>query len=145
MNALIELISSDDYEKIKYRSLLEESSTLVSKGLVDYDEVLTPFGGINRNFYIPDEILYKISHPTKKSSAVGKIKLDSVIKEQEIFELISTTKTLDDVVLNEKTKETLDALLKQVDKNVINRLRLWGIKDKKKGIVTGKQIGRAHV
>lgn len=134
MNALIELISSDDYEKIKYRSLLEESSTLVSKGLVDYDEVLTPFGGINRNFYIPDEILYKISHPTKKSSAVGKIKLDTVIKEQEIFELISTTKSLDDVILNEKTKETLDALLKQVDKNVINRLRHWGIKDKKKGI-----------
>ncbi len=134
MNALIELISSDDYEKIKYRSLLEESSTLVSKSLVDYDEVLTPFGGINRNFYIPDEILYKISHPTKKNSAVGKIKLDTVIKEQEIFELVSTNKTLDDVILNDKTKETLDALLKQVDKNVINKLRLWGIKDKKKGI-----------
>ena len=134
MNALIELISSDDYEKIKYRSLLEESSTLVSKGLVDYDEVLTPFGGINRNFYIPDEVLYKISHPTKKNSGVGKIKLDTVIKEQEMFELVTTTKSLDDVILNEKTKETLDALLKQVDKNVINRLRQWGIKDKKKGI-----------
>ena len=52
MNSLIELISSDDYEKIKYRSLLEESSALVSKSLIDYDEVLTPFGGINRNFYI---------------------------------------------------------------------------------------------
>jgi hypothetical protein len=63
MNSLIELISSDDYEKIKYRSLLEEISTLVSKALIDYDEVLTPFGGINRNFYIPDEVLYKISHP----------------------------------------------------------------------------------
>lgn len=50
MNSLIELISSDDYEKIKYRSLLEESSKLVSKNLIDYDEVLTPFGGINRNF-----------------------------------------------------------------------------------------------
>uniref|UniRef100_UPI004048E317 ATP-binding protein n=1 Tax=Aliarcobacter sp. TaxID=2321116 RepID=UPI004048E317 len=134
MNSLIELISSDDYEKIKYRSLLEESSTLVSKSLIDYDEVLTPFGGINRNFYIPDEVLYKISHPTKKSTNVGKIKLDTVIKEQEIFELISTTKNLDDVVLNEKTKETLDALLKQVDKNVINRLKQWGIKDKKRGI-----------
>ena len=36
--------------KNKYRSLLEESSTLVSKNLIDYDEVLTPFGGINRNF-----------------------------------------------------------------------------------------------
>ena len=134
MNSLIELISSDDYEKIKYRSLLEESSTLVSKSLIDYDEVLTPFGGINRNFYIPDEVLYKISHPTKKSAGVGKIKLDTVIKEQEMFELVSTTKSLDDVILNDKTKETLDALLKQVDKNVINRLRQWGIKDKKKGI-----------
>lgn len=134
MNSLIELISSDDYEKIKYRSLLEESSTLVSKALIDYDEVLTPFGGINRNFYIPDEVLYKISHPTKKSANVGKIKLDTVIKDQDMFELISTTKSLDDVILNEKTKETLDALLKQVDKNVINRLKQWGIKDKKRGI-----------
>jgi len=134
MNSLIELISSDDYEKIKYRSLLEESSTLVSKALIDYDEVLTPFGGINRNFYIPDDVLYKISHPTKKSAGVGKIKLDTVIKEQDMFELISTTKTLEDVVLNDKTKETLDALLKQVDKNVINRLKQWGIKDKKRGI-----------
>ena len=51
-----------------------------------------------------------------------------------MFELISTTKSLDDVILNEKTKETLDALLKQVDKNVINRLKQWGIKDKKRGI-----------
>jgi SpoVK/Ycf46/Vps4 family AAA+-type ATPase len=134
MNSLIELISSDDYEKIKYRSLLEESSTLVSKSLIDYDEVLTPFGGINRNFYIPDEVLYKISHPTKKSTSVGKIKLDTIIKEQDMFELISTTKNLDDVILNEKTKETLDLLLKQVDKNVINRLKQWGIKDKKRGI-----------
>ena len=134
MNALIELISSDDYEKIKYRSLLEESSTLVANNLVDYDEVLTSVGGINRNFYIPDEVLYKISHPTKKKTRGSKLKLDSVIKEQDMFELTSTNKTLDDVVLNAKTKETLDSLLKQVDKDVINRLKLWGIKDKKKGI-----------
>lgn len=134
MNTLIELISSDDYEKIKHRSLLEESSKLVSSGLIDYDEMLTPFGGINRNFYIPDDILYKISHPTKKKSRQDKIKLDSLIKEQDMFELISSTKTLDDVVLNPKTRETLDALLKQVDKNVVNRLKAWGIKDKKKGI-----------
>jgi SpoVK/Ycf46/Vps4 family AAA+-type ATPase len=133
MNFLIDLISNDDYEKIKFRSLLEESSTLISKNLVDYDEVLTAFGGINRNFYIPDDVLYKISHPTKKAS-VAKIKLESIIKEQEIFELINTTKTLDDVVLGDKTKETLDNLLKQVDKNVINRLKTWGIKDKKRGI-----------
>ena len=134
MNALIELVSSDDYEKIKYRSLLEESSSLVSNSLVDYDEVLTPFGGINRNFYIPDEVLYQISHPTKKKTRTTKIKLDSLIKEQETFELITTTKTLDDVILNDKTREVLDSLLKQMDKNVFNRLKQWGIKDKKRGI-----------
>ncbi|WP_419771151.1 MAG: ATP-binding protein [Candidatus Marinarcus sp.] len=134
MNTLIELVSSDDYEKIKHRSLLEESSKLVSSGLIDYDEMLTPFGGINRNFYIPDEILYKISHPTKKKTRQDKIKLDSLIKEQDMFELISSTKTLDDVVLNPKTRATLDDLLKQVDKNVINLLKTWGIKDKKRGI-----------
>ncbi len=134
MNALIELISSDDYEKIKHRSLLEESSRLVSNSLVDYDEMLTPFGGINRNFYIPDEVLYKISHPTKKKVRAPKVKMDAVIKEQEIFELIQADKNLDDVVLNPKTRETLNSLLKQVDKEVITRLRTWGIKDKKKGI-----------
>ncbi|MCK5110708.1 MAG: ATP-binding protein [Arcobacteraceae bacterium] len=134
MNILIDLISSDDYEKIKYRSLLEESGKLISNSLVDYDEMLTPFGGINRNFYIPEQILYKISHPTKKAKRQQKIKLDMLIKEQEIFELIEPKKTLDDVVLNPKTKETLEALLKQVDKEVINRLKAWGIKDKRKGI-----------
>ncbi len=134
MNSLIDLVSSDDYEKIKYRSLLEEGSNLVSNALVDYDEVLTPFGGINRNFYIPDEILYKISHPTKKNTRNRKVKLDTLIKEQDTFELVSTTKSLDDVVLNEKTRGVLDDLLKQMDKNVFNRLKQWGIRDKNKGI-----------
>ena len=58
MNMLIDLIANDDYEKIKYRSLLEESGKLISNGLVDYDEMLTPFGDINRNFFISEQILY---------------------------------------------------------------------------------------
>ena len=134
MNSLIALISHDDYEKIKHRSLLEESGNLISNSLIDYDEMLTPFGGINRNFYIPEQILYKISHPTKKTKRTQKIKLDMLIQEQEMFELIEPKKSLDDVVLNDKTKKTLDSLLKQVDKSVIDRLKKWGIKDKKKGI-----------
>ncbi len=134
MNSLIALISDDDYEKIKHRSLLEESGNLISNGLIDYDEMLTPFGGINRNFYIPESILYKISHPVKKEKRQQKIKLDMLIQEQEMFELIEPKKSLEDVVLNKKTKNTLDLLLKQVDKNVVDRLKKWGIKDKKKGI-----------
>lgn len=134
MNSLIALVSTDDYEKIKYRSLLEESGNLISNNLIDYDEMLTPFGGINRNFYIPEEILYKISHPIKKQTRQRKIKLDMLIAEQEMFELIEPKKSLDDVVLNEKTKKTLDSLLQRVDKRVVDRLKKWGIKDKKKGI-----------
>lgn len=134
MNSLIDLVSADDYEKIKYRSLLEESGKLISNALVDYDEMLTPFGGINRNFYIPDEILYKISHPNKKKGRTQKVKIDTLIKEQNIFELLEPKKGLEEVILNKKTKEVLEALLKQVDKNVSNRLIEWGIKDKKKGI-----------
>jgi len=134
MNSLIALVSSDDYEKIKYRSLLEESANLISNNLIDYDEMLTPFGGINRNFYIPEQILYKISHPIKKQTRQRKIKLDMLISEQEMFELIEPKKSMEDVVLNEKTKKTLDSLLLQVDKKVVDRLKKWGIKDKKKGI-----------
>ena len=134
MNSLIALVSSDDYEKIKYRSLLEESGNLIGKNLIDYDEMLTPFGGINRNFYIPEQILYKISHPIKKESRQRKIKLDMLISEQEMFELIEPKKSIDDIVLNEKTKSTLDMLLRQVDKKVVEKLKKWGIKDKKKQI-----------
>lgn len=134
MNSLITLVSSDDYEKIKFRSLLDESSKLIANDLIDYDEMLTPFGGINRNFYIPEKILYRISHPAKKETRRSKIKLDMLISEQEMFELIEPKKSLDDVVLNDKTKETLEMLLRQVDKKVLDRLKKWGIKDKKKSI-----------
>ena len=134
MNSLIALVSTDDYEKIKFRSLLEESGSLISNNLIDYDEMLTPFGGINRNFYIPEQVLYKISHPIKKPARQSKIKLDMLIEDQEMFELIEPKKSLVDVVLNEKTRNTLDLLLQQVDKKVIDKLKKWGIKDKKKGI-----------
>ena len=134
MNSLLSLISYDDFEKIKYRTLLEETGSLMTNNIIDYDEILTPFGAINRNYYILDTILYKISHPNTKPKRKAKIKLDTIIKEQKLFELIEPKKNLADLVLNEKTNTTLNTLLKQVDKDVINKLKLWGIKDKKKGI-----------
>ncbi|GHV04235.1 ATPase AAA [Campylobacterota bacterium] len=129
MNTLIEMISLDDYEKIKNRSLLEENAPLISKGVIDYDEVLTPFGGISRSFFITEEVLKEIIHPKKKKQT--KIKLDTLIKEQDIFELIDPKTTLDDVVLNPATREVLDAIIRQMDSTVIKRLKEWGIKDKR--------------
>jgi AAA+ superfamily predicted ATPase len=133
MNALIDLISIDEYERIKNRSLLEEGSHLVSSGIIDYEEMLNPFGGISRSFYIVDDVLQSIIHP-QKTKKVTRLKLNALVDEQDIFELIDSETSLEDVVLNKKTKETLENLMKQVDKEVVNRLVKWGIKDKKSGI-----------
>jgi SpoVK/Ycf46/Vps4 family AAA+-type ATPase len=133
MNALIDLISLDEYERIKNRSLLEEGSNLVSNGIIDYEEMLNPFGGISRSFYIVDEVLQSIIHP-QKNKKVRRLKLNALIEEQDIFELVEPTTQLSDVVLNKKTQQTLENLMRQVDKEVIGRLVEWGIKDKKSGI-----------
>jgi len=133
MNALIDLISLDDYERIKNRSLLEDGANLLSSEIIDYEEMLNPFGGISRSFYIVDNVLQSIIHPQKRKK-VTRLKLGALIEEQDIFELIDSETALDEVVLNDKTRETLDNLMQQVDKEVVARLVKWGIKDKKSGI-----------
>lgn len=133
MNSLIDLISLDEYDRIKNRSLLEDGAKLIAEELIDYEEMLNPFGGISRSFFILDDVLQEIIHPQKKKK-VRKLKLDMLIKEQDIFELIDPHTSLDDVVLHPKTEETLNSLMRQVDKEVISRLQEWGVKDKKSGI-----------
>lgn len=133
MNTLIDLISTDEYERIKNRSLLEDGSNLIGEGIIDYEEMLNPFGGISRAFYIVDEVLQSIIHP-QKNKKVRRLKLNALIEEQDIFELVEPETSLEDVVLNKKTQETLDNLRRQVDKEVVSRLVSWGVKDKKSGI-----------
>jgi SpoVK/Ycf46/Vps4 family AAA+-type ATPase len=133
MNTLIDLISFDDYERIKNRALLEDGARLINDDVIDYEEMLNPFGGISRAFYIVDEVLQSIMHPQKKKKA-SKLKLDMLIKEQEIFELIEPVTSLESVVLNTSTEATLQNLMRQLDKEVISRLHQWGVKDKKAGI-----------
>ena len=133
MNTLIDLISFDEYERIKNRSLLEDGANLISGGVIDYEEMLNPFGGISRAFYIVDDVLQSIIHP-QKNKKVRRLKLNALMESQDIFELVESDTTLDDVVLNAKTQETLQNLMRQVDKEVTNRLVEWGIKDKKSGI-----------
>ncbi len=133
MNTLIDLISFDEYERIKNRSLLEDGAKLIADEVIDYEEMLNPFGGITRAFYIVDDVLQSIIHPQKKKK-VTKLKLDMLVKEQDIFELVEPTTSLDDVVLNPKTQKVLHNLMRQVDKDVVNKLKTWGIKGKKSGI-----------
>jgi len=133
MNTLIELISFDEYEKIKNRALLEDGARLITEGIIDYEEILNMFGGVSRSFYLQEEVMQRIIHPKKKKK-VTKLKLDALVKEQDIFEYLKPETTLDDVVLHPKTRETLNNVVKQVDKEVFRKLREWGIKDKRKSI-----------
>jgi AAA+ superfamily predicted ATPase len=133
MNTLIELISLDEYDKIRNRALLEDGSRLISDKIIDYEEILNMFGGISRSFYLQEDVLQKIIHPNKKKK-VTKLKLDKLIEEQELFEYLTPTTDLSDVVLHPKTREVLNTVIKQVDKDVFTKLKAWGIKDKRKGI-----------
>lgn len=135
MNTLIDIISKNKYEKIKNRALLEESSKLIEQGLIDFDEVLTTFGGMSRSFFISEEIIQKVIRP-KKEKDNKKIKLNVLIKEQDIFELIEPKTTLDDVVLHPKTEKILRNFLKRTDRKVLSRLKDWGVIEKKKGLET---------
>ena len=133
MNSLIDLVSYDEYDRFRNRALLEEGAKLISEEIVDYEEMLNPFGGITRSFFINEEVLHDIIHPQKKKKTT-KLKLGQLVKEQEIFELVEPKTTLDDVVLHPGTRETLDALLRQMDRKVGQRLKAWGIKQKSRGV-----------
>ncbi|MDD3466747.1 MAG: AAA family ATPase, partial [Campylobacterales bacterium] len=103
MNTLIDIVSSDDYDRIKNRSLLEDGAKLIEQEIIDYEEVLTPFGGISRSFFISEDVLKHIVYPQKKKKKV-KVKLESLMKEQELFELVEPKTSLEDVVLNPVTR-----------------------------------------
>ncbi|WP_169942994.1 ATP-binding protein [Campylobacter sp. RM15925] len=130
LNALVGILGGDEFQRAKNRSLLDEGSKLIESGLVDYDEVLSALGNITRSFFINDDILQRIMHP-KNEKKSKKLELASIVKEQDIFELIEPSSSIEDVVLNDKTKELMDAILKQVDKKVLTRLSSWGIKSRR--------------
>ncbi|CAD7288973.1 ATP-binding protein [Campylobacter suis] len=130
LSSLLALIGDDEFERASAKNLLDESSKLVENGLIEYDEILNAFGNITQSFFIQDEILQEIMHP-QSTKTDKKLKLENIVKEQEIFELIEPTTNINDVVLNEQTKELLESILKQVDKKVLARLNSWGVKSRK--------------
>ncbi len=129
-NTLVSMISKDEMHKLKNRTLLEENAKLMSLGLIDYDEILGATS-INKSYFICEDVLYGIMHPQKNDKKTKKAMLENIVKESEIFELIEPNTDIDDVVLNPKIKVVLNSILKQLDKDVINKLSSWGIKTKK--------------
>ncbi|ARJ57186.1 AAA family ATPase [Campylobacter cuniculorum] len=129
LTSLLSLISENEFEQRQNKKLLEEGSKLIDSGLIEYDEYLNAFGDINRSFFISDEILQRMINFESKQSK--KIKLENVVKEQDIFELIEPNTDINDIIIPEQTKELLENILKQQDKKVLERLNLWGIRTSK--------------
>ncbi|EAH7141843.1 ATP-binding protein [Campylobacter coli] len=127
MNSLLSLVSENDLEKHKNKSLLQENAPLLN--LIEYDEYLNAFGDISKSFFITDEILQRIINFEPKQNK--KIKIESVLKDQDIFELIEPSIDINDIIMPQNTKELLENILKQQDKKVLERLHSWGIKSNK--------------
>ncbi|EGW7198324.1 ATP-binding protein [Campylobacter jejuni] len=127
MNSLLSLISENDLERHKNKKLLQENAPLLN--LIEYDEYLNAFGDISKSFFIIDEILQRIINFEPKQSK--KIKIESVLKDQDIFELIEPSTDINDIIMPENTKELLENILKQQDKKILERLHSWGIKSNK--------------
>ncbi|EJC9885869.1 ATP-binding protein [Campylobacter jejuni] len=127
MNSLLSLISENDLERHKNKKLLQENAPLLN--LIEYDEYLNAFGDISKSFFIIDEILQRIINFEPKQSK--KIKIESILKDQDIFELIEPSTDINDIIMPENTKELLENILKQQDKKVLERLHSWGIKSNK--------------
>ena len=130
LNALLTLISENALERPKNKALLDESGRLYERGLIDYDEYLSACGEITKSFFLTDEILERIIN-FKEPKKSKKIKLETALKEQDIFELIEPNTDINDVIMPQKTKELLQNILKQQDKGVLERLHRWGIKTNK--------------
>ncbi|EOH3825026.1 AAA family ATPase [Campylobacter jejuni] len=127
MNSLLSLISENDLERHKNKKLLQENAPLLN--LIECDEYLNAFGDISKSFFIIDEILQRIINFEPKQSK--KIKIESVLKDQDIFELIEPSTDINDIIMPENTKELLENILKQQDKKVLERLHSWGVKSNK--------------
>ncbi|TXE88192.1 ATP-binding protein [Campylobacter volucris] len=129
-NFLLHLISNDTNEKKQNKFLLDEDCKLVSSNLIEFDEFINSLGDISKTFYLSDDILQRIiNHKEPKKNK--KIKLQNLVKNQDIFELIEPNINIDDVIMPQSTKNLLENILKQQDKKVLQRLNNWGIKSNK--------------
>ncbi len=131
LNYLLKLISNDEIDRIKNRSLFDDNSKLVGGGIFDYDELIGAFGGYNKIFFLSEEILNELIYPRKKH------KVELIVKDT-IFDFVEPKINLKDIVLPEKTKENIDLILKQSNKKVTGLLKKWGVKQNNN--ISGKII-----
>ena len=130
---LIEMISNSPQDCFENRDILRSGANLLDRKILGYEDINSAFNGVKRNFYITEKsFTQSLEH--QKVLNKNKIKLEHLLKKQEIFELRQAKTNIDQVVLHPQTKETISVVLNQVDQNVNERLMQWGFKDSNSNI-----------
>ncbi|BEG56782.1 ATP-binding protein [Helicobacter sp. NHP21005] len=135
---LMQLLSANGGSSVESAYLLSPLSPLIKKKIMDYEELLDPFeNGLVRQFFLKDIVLETITAPTPPRTNTT---LKHILKDSDIFEVLEPKEGLDAVVLSQKTKETLEILRKQIDPQMQQRLKEWGIEKKNHKDVDAKII-----
>ncbi|WP_163531809.1 AAA family ATPase [Helicobacter suis] len=125
---LLHLLSADGSAPEQNATLLSPTSPLIKKKIVEFEESLDPFDqGLVRQFFLQESILETITSP---NNARTHATLKNILKDSDIFEALESKVGLEEVVLSQKTKETLEILLKQMNPQMQQRLRDWGLANK---------------
>ncbi|BCZ17312.1 ATPase AAA [Helicobacter sp. NHP19-003] len=135
---LLQLLSAHGGDLEESSFLLSPASPLIKKKIMDYEELLDPFeNGLVRQFFLHDMVLEAITTPTPPRTNAT---LKHILKDSDIFEALEPKEGLEAVVLSQKTKETLEILLKQMDPKMQQRLRDWGLEKKNHKDIDAKII-----
>ncbi|WP_104685254.1 ATP-binding protein [Helicobacter bizzozeronii] len=127
---LLTLLGADGSARAQNAMLLAPTSPLIKKKIMDFEELLDPFEqGLVRQFFLHESVLSAITSPSPHTKGTPTLK--HILKDNDIFEALEPKANLDEVVLSQKTKETLEVLLKQIDPQMQKRLKEWGVKENK--------------
>jgi AAA+ superfamily predicted ATPase len=142
LDSLLNVLCGTNQEKFKIRNMLTDvkKSKLFRKNIIVWESGFIPTSNI-------PTIVYSLSYKflenigfIKKEKKKKRPTLKKMIKAQQLFEFVKSKYKIENVVLNDDTKETLESLLAQVNIGVINRLKKWNIKEKHKNNIDAKII-----
>lgn len=87
---------------------------------------------LNKLYFLNKDFLNHIlptNEETKNENEILEIKLNSINKKDNFFDLIKSNKNIKDIVLNDEVTHLINVLKKQNNEEINNRLIEWGVKD----------------
>lgn len=123
--SVIQLISSDMHEMYSNKRYISDESKLVKNGLVEINESMSFFNKGN-DIRISPDITRRVLTQTPITDDE---RIMQIIKGNNIFTLVESTQTFNDLILPEEMKRTITFSLNQYSTNIDSTLRKWELYD----------------